>query len=160
MHYFDGMSTPIGRIHIVVSDMALTNIYFPTEVWTGEFMRRPKHPLIVAVKKQLSEYFKGERKIFDLPLDPTGTAFQKRVWEVLCTIPYGQTISYSIEAIRPRNPLSVRAAGSANGKNPIPIIVPCHRVITKNGALGGYRGGVQCKAFLLYNEQKYLAREG
>jgi methylated-DNA-[protein]-cysteine S-methyltransferase len=149
MNYFDGMSTPIGRIHIVVSDEALTHIYFPTDTWSEEYVRKPKHPLIVAAKKQLAEYFKGQRKTFDLPLDPEGTAFQKRAWNVLRKIPYGKTISYSEEAKRMKSPLSVRATGSANGKNPLPIIVPCHRVVAKNGALGGYSGGLSCKQFLL-----------
>jgi methylated-DNA-[protein]-cysteine S-methyltransferase len=167
MNYFDGMSTPIGRIHIVVSDKALTHIYFPTDTWTEEYVRKPKHPLILAAKKQLTEYFKGDRKTFGLPLNPVGTAFQKRAWNVLRKIPYGKTISYSEEAKRMKHPLSVRAAGSANGKNPLPIIVPCHRVVAKsfvatndrpirsggfrakNGTLGGYSGGLSCKQFLL-----------
>lgn len=154
MNYFDGMTTPIGRLHIVVSDKGVSRIFFPDEVWTEEFVRKPKHPLIVAAKVQLTEYFKGQRKTFDLPLDPEGTAFQKRAWNVLRTIPYGKTISYSEEAKRMKNPLAVRAVGSANGKNPLPIIVPCHRVVAKNGTLGGYSGGLSCKQFLLKLEQK------
>ncbi len=155
MNYFDGMSTPIGRIHIVVSDEALTHIYFPTDAWSEEYVRKSKHPLIVAAKAQLAEYFTGERKTFDLPLDPKGTVFQKRAWNVLRKIPYGKTISYTEEAKWMKNPLSVRAVGSANGKNPLPIIIPCHRVVAKDGGLGGYSGGLKCKAVLLHLEQKY-----
>jgi methylated-DNA-[protein]-cysteine S-methyltransferase len=155
MHYFDGMSTPVGRIHIVVSDEALLRIYFPTDTWSETYVRKLEHPLIVAAKKQLDEYFKGERTIFDLPLDAAGTPFQKRAWNVLRNIPYGTTISYTEEARRMKHPLSVRAAGSANGKNPLPIIVPCHRVVAKDGGMGGYSGGVKCKAALLQLEQQY-----
>jgi methylated-DNA-[protein]-cysteine S-methyltransferase len=155
MNYFDGMSTPIGRIHIVVSDDALIHIYFPADTWSEEYVRKPKHPLILAAKNQLSEYFTGQRKIFDLPLEPKGTAFQKHAWNVLRDIPYGTMISYTEEARRMKHPLSVRAAGSANGKNPLPIIVPCHRVVAKDGGMGGYSGGVKCKAALLQLEQQY-----
>ena len=153
MNYFDGMSTPLGRLHIVVSDDAVLRIYFPNEQWTEEYIRRPKHPLILETKKQLAEYFKGERKSFDLPLSPVGTEFQKRAWKVLAKIPYGQTISYSDEAKRMKSPLSVRAVGSANGKNPLPIVIPCHRVVAKGGKLGGYSGGLHNKELLLTLEQ-------
>jgi methylated-DNA-[protein]-cysteine S-methyltransferase len=155
MNYFDGMSTPIGRIHIVVSDEALFRIYFSTDTWSETYVRKLEHPLIVAAKKQLDEYFKGERTIFDLPLDAAGTPFQKRAWNVLRKIPYGKTISYSEEAKRMKSPLSVRAVGNANGKNPLPIVVPRHRVVAKDGGMGGYSGGVKCKATLLQLEQKY-----
>ena len=149
MHYFDGISTPVGRLHIVVSDEAVLRVYFPGEEWTERFIRKPKHPLIVAAKKQLSEYFQGTRKIFDLPLAPEGTPFQLSVWNVLRKIPYSKTISYSEEARRAGSAKAVRAVGSANGKNPLPIFIPCHRVISTNGTLGGYSGGLYNKQFLL-----------
>lgn len=101
------------------------------------------------LQKQLDEYFEGNRKKFDIPLLLIGTEFQKKVWETLQTIEYGKTISYLEEAQRMKNPLAVRAVGTANGKNKISIIVPCHRVIQKNGTLGGYGGGLDRKKFLL-----------
>lgn len=156
MHYFDGISTPIGRLHVVVSDEAVLRLYFPGEAWMERFIRKPKHPLVAAAKKQLAEYFNGTRKVFDLPLDPDGTLFQKRAWDVLRTIPYGKTMSYSEEAKRMKSPLAVRAVGSANGKNPLPIFIPCHRVIAKNKKLGGYSGGLHSKQFLLTLEHALL----
>ncbi len=156
MYYFDGVSTPLGRLHIVVSDSALHHIYFPGESWTEHYERDAKHPLIVLTKTQLAEYFSGERRIFDIPLDPEGSEFQKKVWNVLRKIPYGTTLNYAEEAKRAGNAAAARAVGSANGKNPIPIIVPCHRVVPKNGGLGGYSGGEHRKALLLKLERHYL----
>ena len=100
-------------------------------------------------KQQLSEYFDQQRKAFDLPLAPVGTQFQQNVWQQLCAIPYGETCSYADIAKQLNNPNAVRAVGSANGKNPISIVVPCHRVIGANGTLTGYAGGLTRKAALL-----------
>ena len=100
-------------------------------------------------KQQLSEYFNQQRKAFDLPLAPVGTQFQQNVWQQLCAIPYGETCSYADIAKQLNNPNAVRAVGSANGKNPISIVVPCHRVIGANGTLTGYAGGLTRKAALL-----------
>lgn len=157
MYYFDGVSTPLGRLHIVVSDSALHRVYFPDEKWTEHYERDGKHPLILLVKTQLAEYFAGERRIFDIPLDPEGSEFQKKVWGVLRKIPYGETLSYAQEAKKAGKASAARAVGSANGKNPIPIIVPCHRVVPKSGGLGGYSGGEHRKALLLKLERHYLA---
>ena len=99
--------------------------------------------------QQLAEYLHGERKVFDLPLDPDGTDFQKRVWNMLLTIPYGKTLSYAQMAEKLGNPKVIRAAASANGKNPISIVIPCHRVIGSDGSLVGYGGGLENKKFLL-----------
>lgn len=103
---------------------------------------------------QLNEYFKGERKHFDLPLKPLGTEFQKRVWKALMNIPYGETKSYKEIAIEVGSPKACRAVGSANNKNPIPIIIPCHRVIGSTGKLVGFAGGLNLKEKLLNLEQK------
>ena len=143
----------------MVSDAALCHIYFPTEKWTERHERDPKHPLIILAKTQLAEYFAGERRIFDIPLDPMGSDFQKKVWSVLRKIPYGTTLNYAEEAKKVGKASATRAVGSANGKNPIPIIVPCHRVVPKNGGLGGYSGGEHRKGLLLKLERHYLAPE-
>lgn len=105
--------------------------------------------LIKEVYQQLSEYLKGERQMFDLPLNPRGTDFQKRVWQALCDIPYGETRSYKQIAEAIGNPKAVRAVGMANNRNPITIVVPCHRVIGADGKLVGYGGGLEMKEFLL-----------
>lgn len=147
--YFDGMTTPIGRIHIVVSAQALVRIHLPNERWSERYTRRSKHPLIRRVKKELAEYFAGKRTAFSIPLKPLGTDFELRAWRALSRIPYGNTVSYQEEARRMGRPKAVRAVGNANGKNPIPIVIPCHRVVRGTGALGGYAGGLTLKKRLL-----------
>ena len=112
--------------------------------------------LIKEANRQLSEYLKGERKAFDLPLNPKGTDFQKRVWRALCDIPYGETRSYKQIAEAIGNPKAVRAVGMANNRNPITIVVPCHRVIGADGKLVGYGGGLEMKEFLLRLESRSL----
>ena len=111
--------------------------------------------LIKEAHRQLCEYLKGERKEFDLPLNPKGTDFQKRVWKALCEIPYGETRSYKQIAETIGNPKAVRAVGMANHRNPLLIVVPCHRVIGADGKLVGYAAGIDKKAFLLRLEAKY-----
>ena len=115
-------------------------------------------PLIKEACRQLSEYLKGERKIFDLPLNPKGTNFQKCVWRALCDIPYGETRTYKQIAEAIGNPKAVRAVGMANNRNPITIIVPCHRVIGANGKLVGYGGGLEMKEFLLRLEKVSISK--
>lgn len=156
--YFDGFSTPVGRLDVVVGKKGIRALLFPGERYEGELLRDAKHPLIVRAKKELKEYFSGNRKKFTLPLDPEGTPFQKNCWKVLRAIPYGATISYYEEAKRLGSPRAMRAVGYANGSNPIPIIVPCHRVIAKDGGLGGYAGGVRKKKLLLALETINSAR--
>ena len=109
----------------------------------------PEHEFLKSVQKQIEEYFSNQRKEFDLALDPVGTAFQQKVWRELLEIPFGTTISYQELAHRLGDPKSIRAAASANGKNPIAIIVPCHRVIGSGGEMTGYAGGIQRKKALL-----------
>ncbi len=157
MFYSDDIATPLGRLHVVVTDDALVRVLFPGEKSSLRHERDPKHPLIIEVKTQLAEYFAGARRIFDLPLFVEGTPFQQKAWKVLLKIPYGKTITYADEAKRLRNADAVRAVGAANGKNPIPVIIPCHRVVPKSGGFGGYSGGEHRKKLLLKLEQHHLA---
>src|SRR3546814_636105 len=110
------------------------------------------HPLLRQARQQLDEYFAGDRVTFDLPLAPRGTAFQCGVWQMLASIPYGDTISYAQLATRVGKPSATRAVGAANGRNPLPIVLPCHRVIGADGSLTGFGGGLPTKRFLLQLE--------
>ena len=143
--------TPVGKLCIGETNGAITRVtweHLPKEYVLEET------ELIRKCKQQLDEFFEGKRKEFDLPLAPTGTVFQKKVWDALTKIPYGETRSYKDIAIAVDNPKGFRAVGMANNKNPIAIIVPCHRVIGSNGKLVGYAGGMDVKTFLLQLEQK------
>jgi methylated-DNA-[protein]-cysteine S-methyltransferase len=115
----------------------------------ADILAQNEHPILVQTERQLGEYFAGTRTAFDLPLDPVGTDFQRRVWRALLTIPYGQTRSYADIARQVGSPAAVRAVGAANGRNPISIITPCHRVIGSTGQLTGFAGGLETKAYLL-----------
>jgi methylated-DNA-[protein]-cysteine S-methyltransferase len=125
----------------------------PKRVRLAELVEQPDHPILSAAQQQLSEYFAGTRQQFDLPLDFEGTSFQKQVWQALLAIPYGETRSYKQIAEQLGNPKAVRAVGAANGKNPISIIAPCHRVIGSSGKLVGFAGGLANKDILLKIEQ-------
>ena len=114
------------------------------------------HPVLDAAKAQLAAYFAGQRTDFDLPLEPVGTAFQKRVWLALTRIPYGETRSYADQARAIENPAACRAVGAANGRNPLSIVVPCHRVIGASGSLTGFGGGIETKRLLLDLETRHL----
>ncbi|RXJ74615.1 cysteine methyltransferase [Veronia nyctiphanis] len=149
--FVDYYESPIGKLTLLASEKGLTAIYFenhklPTSI-PENLINNPV--TFEKVCDQLDEYFSGGRKAFDIELDMGGTAFQKKVWQELTDIPYGETISYQELAIRVGNPKASRAVGAANGKNPLSIIIPCHRVIAKNGKLTGYAGGVQAKKWLL-----------
>ncbi len=150
--YFE---SPVGKL-LLTGNESLENLYFPK----GNTRIEPKKEWIHSKENfkealnQLAAYFQGERTIFDLKINATGTDFQKRVWQELVKIPYGETISYGELAKRIGNPNASRAVGMANGKNPIPIIVPCHRVIGKDGSLTGFGGGVDIKKKLLELEKK------
>ena len=156
--YYDDMPSPIGVLRLVADKQGLREVRFaeprhprstPTE-WIAA-----REPLALAMARaQLQEYFAGERTAFDLPLHPLGTPFQRGVWRELARIPYGATASYGEIAERIENPAAVRAVGSANGRNPIPIVVPCHRVIGGDGSLTGFGGGLATKQFLLELEQR------
>lgn len=150
MEYQYTYSTPLGTLQIITDEEAVTKIFF------GEKDRKAtveKTPLIEKVIQQLEEYFQGKRTEFELPLNPQGTPFQKRVWEALRTIPYGETRTYKQVAEMVGNPKACRAVGMANNRNPLPIVIPCHRVIGGNGKLVGYAGGLSVKEFLLSLEK-------
>jgi methylated-DNA-[protein]-cysteine S-methyltransferase len=149
--YYCYLDTPIGELLLAGEDEALAMIGFPK----GSMRREPEPDWIFNEKplanarKQLQEYFAGERREFDLPLKLSGTEFQVSVLEALLGIPYGQTTSYGEIARRIGRPKAVRAVGAANGRNPIPIVVPCHRVIGSTGDLTGFGGGLDTKEALL-----------
>ncbi len=143
--------TPIGYLTIGDNGEAITKIQFGKAENQGE-----ESPLAKKAYKQLEEYFQGKRTQFDLPLQPQGTEFQKKVWQELCKIPYGSTCSYKDIAVRIGNEKAVRAVGGANNKNPIIIVVPCHRVIGVSGALIGYACGLEVKKYLLDLESKTM----
>ncbi len=155
---YHDFETPIGTLRVVGDDAGLERIDLPNAVagdpdpaWR-ERRRPPAGPLLEA-KRQLREYFDGARRDFDLPLAPVGTAFQRRVWDELRRIPYGETVSYGELARRIGKPSASRAVGAANGRNPLAIVVPCHRVIGADGTLIGYGGGLPVKETLLAHEQ-------
>ena len=135
--------SPMGPLTLFAQDNRLTALVF------GDFGGYDHLPLFEMARRQLEEYFDGYRQNFDLPLDPGGTDFQRRVWRTLLDIPYGKAISYKELAQRVDRPKGFQAVGQANGKNPLPILIPCHRVIAADGSLGGYSGGLDRKRFLL-----------
>lgn len=150
---FKTMPSPVGALTLVASGKGLTAILWENDhdgrVPLGEMTEDSGHPVLVETARQLEEYFTGRRKTFSVPLDFNGTDFQKAVWNALLNIPFGETRSYGEIAVQLGNPKAVRAVGAANGKNPISIIAPCHRVIGSNGKLTGFAGGLAAKALLL-----------
>ncbi len=146
-------ASPIGLLKLVASDDGLVAVLWenddPKRVLIGEPVERAEHPILREAERQLNEYFAGNLTKFSLPLDFRGTDFQKKVWQALVTIPFGETRSYAQIASQVGSPKAVRAVGAANGKNPISIVAPCHRVIGTNGKLTGFAGGLETKAFLL-----------
>lgn len=150
--WFRQIESPVGPLVVAASDAGLHLVEFHAPRHTaprrGDW-RSGEHPVLDAAASQLAEYFAGARQQFDLPLAPTGTAFQQQVWHTLATIPYGRTISYAELARRIERPGASRAVGAANGRNPLPIVLPCHRVIGASGALTGFGGGLPVKRFLL-----------
>lgn len=148
-------NTPLGRIGIAESDNAITDVYFDEEI-NGKDIEIKETPILKEAGRQLTEYFEGTRKNFDLPLAPLGTEFQQNAWKALQEIPYGETRSYGDMAKNIGNPKACRAIGMANNRNPIAIIIPCHRVIGANGKLIGYGGGLHIKAYLLKLEKENL----
>ena len=145
--------TPLGEIGIAQNEAAITNLYFPDE--TLPQIPIQETALLNQAGQELADYFAGNRKYFDLPLAPAGTIFQKAVWQSLTEIPYAATRTYKDIAFKIANPKACRAVGQANNKNPIPILIPCHRVIGSNGSLVGYASGLAIKKYLLELEQKY-----
>lgn len=150
------IDSPVGPLVLVASPTGLRAVDF------GDDGRRAAvpvgdSPVLAETVRQLAEYFDGTRRDFDLPLEPEGTAFQRSVWTVLDTIPYGETISYGEQARRLGDAKKARAVGGANGRNPLPIVVPCHRVIGTSGALTGFGGGLAIKEQLLRHEREVMA---
>ncbi len=150
-------ASPLGDILLVANADALTGLHFVDQKYlpekTYEWVRDGFLPVLTEARRQLAEYFTGERREFDLPLAPTGTEFQQAVWMKLREIPYGTTTSYGAIAQRLGQPTASRAVGAANGRNPLGIIVPCHRVVGSAGSLTGYAGGLERKQALLALEQ-------
>ena len=142
--------SPIGPLALVEDGQALTQLRFGEDTLHDE----EETPLLREAIRQLQAYFSGSLQAFDLPLAPAGTAFQRQVWDALLTIPYGQTDHYQAIAQRIGNPKAMRAVGMANNRNPLPIFIPCHRVIGKNGGLVGYGGGLPAKEYLLALEKR------
>lgn len=144
------IDSPIGKIIATADEVGITSVDFLDDT---THIQNSDHPLLLRLEEELHEYFAGKRRFFTLPLSPNGTAFQQGVWEILRTIPYGETISYAAEAKLFGNPKAVRAVANANGRNPIAILIPCHRVIETGGGFGGYSGGLLRKEFLLALEK-------
>jgi methylated-DNA-[protein]-cysteine S-methyltransferase len=151
--FYSIMNSGIGHLMLVANDSALTGVYFVGRDHTPTVSKQgtmsPRHPILLQAAKQLQEYMAGKRTRFSLPLRTTGTAFQRKVWEQIALIPYGRTLSYAELAERAGAPRAIRAAGASTGRNPLSIIIPCHRVVGKNGALRGFAGGVERKSSLL-----------
>ena len=153
MRYYDTYDSPIGGLLLVASGGGLAGVYFDCQKhhpgkgrdWRGD----PANPHLKRAKAQLAEYFAGTRKKFDLALDPAGTDFQKAVWQAICRVPFGDTMTYGELAQRAGVPGSARAAGAATGRNPIGIVVPCHRIVGADGSLTGFAGGLNKKRTLL-----------
>jgi methylated-DNA-[protein]-cysteine S-methyltransferase len=154
MHnYYDFFASPHGQMLIVANDAGLSGVYFEGQKYfpqTGAEWRQDAHhaPLLEA-KRELAEYFGGERKQFEIALAPTGTPFQHSVWKAISTVGFGETITYSELARRAGCPGSARATGAATGRNPVSIIVPCHRIVGSDRSLTGYAGGLNRKRALL-----------
>ena len=156
-HYFKEIDSPVGLLKLVAHDQALVAVLWenesPNRVRGATLIEDQNHPVLLNTQQQLTEYFNQTRTIFDLALDFQGTDFQKKVWQALLTIPFGETRSYKQIAEQIGNVKAVRAVGAANGKNPISIIAPCHRVVGANGKLVGFAGGLENKEILLKIEK-------
>jgi len=147
------IDSPVGKLKLVASDQGLAGVLWEREnarpAPLSELVVDEQHPVLLETERQLGEYFAGKRKTFSIQLDLRGTRFQKDVWEALLAIPFGETRSYGQLAKQLGNPRATRAVGAANGRNPVSIIVPCHRVIGSSGKLTGFGGGLETKAHLL-----------
>lgn len=155
------IDSPVGELTLVASDEGLAAILWendvPDRVRLGPLVEQPDNRFLVEAEQQLGDYFSGKREAFTVPLDFKGTAFQKSVWQALLTIPFGETRSYGEIARQIGRPTAFRAVGAANGRNPISIMAPCHRVIGSNGALTGFAGGLSAKEYLLGIERGMAA---
>lgn len=158
------IASPVGRLTLVANDAALVAILWetddPARVPLGSPIEDDAHPVLIEAARQLGEYFEGQRTRFTVPLDFIGTEFQRAVWQALLAIPFGETRSYRQIAEQLGRPSAVRAVGAANGRNPISIIAPCHRVIGTDGTLTGFAGGLAAKAHLLGLEGVTVGQTG
>ncbi|MGZ3763478.1 MAG: methylated-DNA--[protein]-cysteine S-methyltransferase [Mucilaginibacter sp.] len=145
--------TPIGTVRITEENNSISAVHFMNDDVQPE---SPETPLLKLAVQQLDEYFAGDRKVFDLPINQTGSDFQQEVWQCLLTIDYGKTISYAQQSKLMNNPLAIRAIAASNGKNHLAIVVPCHRVIGSDGSLTGYASGVWRKKWLLEHEARVM----
>src|ERR1700722_5418488 len=147
------MNSPVGVLKLIAGGKGLVAVLWendsPRRVRLGDVVEEPLHPALVRTENELKEYFAGKRHTFSVPLDMRGTPFQKEVWEILLGIPFGETCTYGDIAKRLGNPAASRAVGGANRRNPISIIVPCHRVVGAAGNLTGFAGGLEAKTHLL-----------
>ena len=150
MEYQSSLESPLGFLILKSDGQSITEVSFSEK----DIQDTNSCPVLENCKVQLEEYFSGKRKVFDLPLNPEGTDFQKRVWDELLKIPYGETITYMELAVRLGDAKAIRAVGTANGRNPIALIIPCHRVIGAGNKLTGYAGGIWRKKILLELEMK------
>ncbi len=153
MRYYDTCPSPHGTMLLVATDDALIGAWFEGQKHhpgiAPDWRRDPDHRIVCQAKRELAEYFAGARRRFDLPLAPQGTAFQRAVWNAIAEVAYGATLSYKALAQRAGFADSIRAVGAATGRNPISIVVPCHRIVGSDGALHGYAGGLDTKRALL-----------
>jgi methylated-DNA-[protein]-cysteine S-methyltransferase len=153
MHYYDFYASPYGQMLLVAGGEGLSGVYFDGQKYipqvASQWRRDARHATLRQAKRELAEYFGGERKRFDTALAPEGTAFQRSVWKAISSVEFGKTITYGELARRAGCPGSARAAGAATGRNPIGIIVPCHRIVGSDGNLTGYAGGLDIKRALL-----------
>ncbi len=152
------INSPVGKLTLVASDNGLVAVLWendrPTRVRLPELVEKKSHSVLLEAERQLNEYFARKRRSFSVPLDMRGTHFQRSVWETLLAIPFGETRTYGQLAKQLGNPQAARAVGAANGRNPISIIVPCHRVIGSSGRLTGFAGGLEAKERLLNLEKE------
>jgi len=158
MTLYTEMKSPLGRLLLTADNGALSGVHFPGQKHDRppqpDWQRADDDPVLAAARTQLAEYFEGRRSAFELPLAPHGTPFQQAVWKALLAVPFGATSTYGAIAAAVRRPRAVRAVGAAIGANPLGIVVPCHRVIGRDGSLTGYAGGLERKAKLLALERR------
>ena len=153
MRYYNTYESPHGRMLLVATDDGLCGVYFNRQKYfpakDRQWQRAPNHAPLKQARRELTEYFAGKRTRFEVALDPQGTPFQRSVWKAISRVRFGKTITYGALAAKAGRPGSARAAGAATGRNPIGIIVPCHRIVGSNGSLTGYAGGLHRKRALL-----------
>jgi methylated-DNA-[protein]-cysteine S-methyltransferase len=159
--FYKEIDSIVGKLKLVANDHALVAILWekekPNRVKLGNMAKNERHPILLKAEKQLIEYFLGQRRAFEIPLELSGTDFQLNVWQALRQVSYGKTISYGELAMNIGKPKAIRAVGTAVGRNPISILIPCHRIIGANGSLTGFAGGLHTKDVLLSLEDKGLS---